>query len=603
MKKFICMLLLCTMCITINQTVYAEEIEIVEEVEEIIEDSLEEEIVVEEEISYGNSISASEASQMVSMANYMYENHTTTYAIYTSTNGQTGRSFTDPSYLDCAGFIDYLLMNINPEKFGNFQSYIIQPPYYKLKDEVGGVVAGVANVNWWINYCAQKGFSYDTFLLSEKNLDFSRCAPGDLVFFYYNPTNTINDYRSGNLCHIGFYGGNGMIYHCALQGEDNDGIGEKGQGIKYQCTHELNSIYQDRVQMIRIFHISEASKSGLLTSLENVSGDLCIEDGYSGDVVCAHCKTLISSGETLPMKGHAWEESFVEKEPTIYEEGIRKYICSRNPEHMKTEVIPKRPIEQLEGYSMSLSKDIHLNFFFTLDPKVFEDEDAYIQFSYENGNHLIQKIQEARQVENQSVFTVPVSAKGLTEKVSAQIHLSNGDSGELYTYSPEDYLIKVQDYFGKESKEADIAKRLSTYGYYAQSYFEYNTDRLPTILNPLQEVKLSDYDYKVSGNQEKTHYIGARLVLKDKLGLKLYFKTEEDICLVNGNEVETTTEQNWKIITIYPENMYDTNTIEFSDLVLHYSIATYGKVALQTGNKDLIHLIQAMTSYYELFIE
>ena len=63
----------------------------------------------------------------------------------------------------------------------------------------------------------------------------------------------------------------------------------------------------------------------------------CTVDGVK-QKVCTVCGNIVESG-SIPKKGHSWDEGIVIKEPTINEQGTRKYTCS-NCKTTKTETIP-----------------------------------------------------------------------------------------------------------------------------------------------------------------------------------------------------------------------------------------------------------------------
>ena len=54
--------------------------------------------------------------------------------------------------------------------------------------------------------------------------------------------------------------------------------------------------------------------------------------------VCSVCgeKTVI----TDPALGHEWRDEGVEKKPTLFTDGSRKFVCKRDPSHVKYESVP-----------------------------------------------------------------------------------------------------------------------------------------------------------------------------------------------------------------------------------------------------------------------
>ena len=54
----------------------------------------------------------------------------------------------------------------------------------------------------------------------------------------------------------------------------------------------------------------------------------CTEPGYTGDVVCKDCGTVITKGEEIPAKGHTPAGAGVVTEPTCTEDGYTTFHCS-----------------------------------------------------------------------------------------------------------------------------------------------------------------------------------------------------------------------------------------------------------------------------------
>ena len=65
-----------------------------------------------------------------------------------------------------------------------------------------------------------------------------------------------------------------------------------------------------------------------LTKVINKKDATCIEDGYTGDTVCAICGKEITKGETIQSKGHKWNEGKVTTAPTCEGEGEKTYTCT-----------------------------------------------------------------------------------------------------------------------------------------------------------------------------------------------------------------------------------------------------------------------------------
>ena len=75
------------------------------------------------------------------------------------------------------------------------------------------------------------------------------------------------------------------------------------------------------------------------TTLRDVKQVRCTEDGYTGDTWCIDCGAMIAEGTVINSSGHRWEKGDIIKEVTCSESGEQQYICSACGE-TKSEEIP-----------------------------------------------------------------------------------------------------------------------------------------------------------------------------------------------------------------------------------------------------------------------
>lgn len=75
-----------------------------------------------------------------------------------------------------------------------------------------------------------------------------------------------------------------------------------------------------------------------LTEVRGSREPTCTEIGYTGDTVCTVCKETIKSGESIPAKGHTWDEGKVTTAATCEGAGVMTYTCTVCQE-TKTEAI------------------------------------------------------------------------------------------------------------------------------------------------------------------------------------------------------------------------------------------------------------------------
>ncbi len=135
---------------------------------------------------------------------------------------------------------------------------------------------------------------------------------------------------------------------------------------------------------------------------------------------------------------------------------------------------------KLYAKSLSLKGDIAINFYMDLSDEVAADEDAYMEFTKEDGTVLRVPLAKAtrrmRNTEDYHVFSIPMATKQMADTVKAQFVWSEG-STEIYTYSVTTYVDNMLNNSEDEAlKEMLIA--MLHYGASAQIVFSYHTDRL-----------------------------------------------------------------------------------------------------------------------------
>ena len=93
------------------------------------------------------------------------------------------------------------------------------------------------------------------------------------------------------------------------------------------------------------------------TTIVNVKKATCTEKGYTGDTKCLDCGAIISSGEETPIDpdNHSYDNGVITTQPTILNEGIKTYTCTRC-HHQYTESVPRLKDDSGEDYS-GLIKD------------------------------------------------------------------------------------------------------------------------------------------------------------------------------------------------------------------------------------------------------
>lgn len=276
----------------------------------------------------------------------------------------------------------------------------------------------------------------------------------------------------------------------------------------------------------------------------------------------------------------------------------------------------------LNGYSLSLSGDIGLNFFLDLSDTVTSDSGAKVRMTLPDGTIDEIPVSSAVSGENGYQFTANVAAKEMASDVTAEVILSDGISVGTFTQSVKGYADSMLSAAsGTYSAETiSLVKAMLNYGGYAQAYFNYNTAN-PANINLTSAEKslssvtdLSEYQYTVSGTDNGIRYSGSKLSLESETAVKHYFsltgsKTIDQYTFtVNGQTVVPAKSGDLYCITvnsISAKNLSEKYAVKVGGLTLNYSAMSYAnsamtrtsKAALQDVTKALYLYNQAALNY------
>jgi hypothetical protein len=149
-------------------------------------------------------------------------------------------------------------------------------------------------------------------------------------------------------------------------------------------------------------------------------------------------------------------------------------------------------------YSISLTGNIAINYYLTLDESLLEDAGAYMVFTMADGNVIRVPVSQGvpKTVSGKTYygFTCEVAAKEMTDVVKSQFVYTGGSSKE-YSHTVKGYA----EYLLENSNNADLKALVTAmlnYGAAAQMQFGYHTDRLA---NAGIDGAVSDYDLTLSG--------------------------------------------------------------------------------------------------------
>lgn len=267
----------------------------------------------------------------------------------------------------------------------------------------------------------------------------------------------------------------------------------------------------------------------------------------------------------------------------------------------------------LQNFRAVLSSEIALHVHIDVTDDWLADNNTYVKFTLPDGSTQKVKFSEVMSTletvngKQCLLFKVSISAKDLTQKITAQVYSSTGKAeGKLNSFSVEDYVKVLGSSFGTDDDYYKVAKTMMTYGYYAQLYFNYKTDNLTEIKNTLQTVDFTEDVYeetKASG----IRFEGAKLILGSTPGIKLYFETSKTLSASNvknisSEKVSISKEDIFTVITI--TNISDVTKkfeIKKDSYNLKYSVYSYGECANKTSKTNLKNLMNALYGYYSMF--
>ena len=264
---------------------------------------------------------------------------------------------------------------------------------------------------------------------------------------------------------------------------------------------------------------------------------------------------------------------------------------------------PSNPDVDLLGYTVSLSGDIALNYYFKLSNDVLNDSGAHMEFVLPGGNHTDPSVsvsaakKETVNGETCYKFTAGIAAKNMTDTITAQFVHGDGTREPVIEYSIKKYCNSIiRNEEGKYTdKEIAVAKSMLNYGGYAQINFGYKTDDLANA--DLEDVSLPEVnlgpEFGVVKSEELCNgvtYSGSTVMLTTTTDIRHYFKIQGDAedyqFEVNGQPLAIEQDSNGTYVAIKSipaKNLKDmyrvtvTNKTDGSRFTLDYGVYTYIK--------------------------
>ena len=306
---------------------------------------------------------------------------------------------------------------------------------------------------------------------------------------------------------------------------------------------------------------------------------------YIGTVLEPTCESGGYNTNTCSRCGDSYVSDYTEPVNHSYENGHCRW-CGKG-----------EPTAKFTTISTSLGGNIAMNFYLELSEDLVSDPDAYIQFTYA-GKTLNVPLSEGVLSGGVYRFACPITAKNMTDEITAQVYNGNGPVGDSKTMDVATYCNWVIANY-TDAKTVNLMKAMLNYGASAQLLFKYRTNDLANAAlaesdKVLGKVDASAYIHSRTGEEEGIKPDNYTLLLDSETTVRVYFKLTGDKTIdeytftVDGVEVEP----------VFKDGLY---YIQKTDIGAHrldeLHVFTCGGITITYGGLSYVN--QVMTYYTE----
>ncbi len=331
----------------------------------------------------------------------------------------------------------------------------------------------------------------------------------------------------------------------------------------------------------------------------------CDKDGLTDGVECSVCGEVITKQETITATGHSWNNGICGNCNEVCEHSYTDGKCSIcGKEEDKSKVV---------GYRISLSGNIGVNYYMTLDDAIVADNNARVVFTLTNNTKQTVFVKDAETTsDGYYVFACELNAIQMSDAIKAQV-IATDYEGDVYTYSVAEYaefiLKEAENGNAEYTEAAPLVKAMLNYGAYSQIYFGYNTENLPNRVLSVEDKALADVDLWsympiVTGKEAGVRYYGSSLTLKSETVINLYFDIEDENNIpefyVNGVSVAPVKADDLykiRIEDIPAQNLDKEYIVTVGNLKVKYSAFSYCYSAMQLGDENVHNISKALYAY------
>ena len=259
---------------------------------------------------------------------------------------------------------------------------------------------------------------------------------------------------------------------------------------------------------------------------------------------------------------------------------------------MRTVTFPVNPVD---SWNLVLEDDLKVNFYMNMG------ENDSVQVSV-GGSTYTFNAADLEVKDGKYVVTISIAAAQMTDDIAVQIV----GSDEVNTYTVRGYADTVLADQNLSNYHA-LIKEMLNYGAAAQTYFEYNTEKLANA--GITDVAANDVpetttEMVVNDQISSLAFYGASVVYRDKIAVRFYFTGSIDG--INFGEY-TVNEKDGKyyveVANILPQDLDQQITVTATDAEGNTLTVTYGPMNYivrmnAKGDEKVQNLMKALYNYY-----
>lgn len=329
-------------------------------------------------------------------------------------------------------------------------------------------------------------------------------------------------------------------------------------------------------------------------------GDFWQKEHTWKDATCTEPQTCRGCGKTTgDPNGHSY--SSVVTAPAWTTQGYTTHTCSVCSDSYVDSYTEQ--LAYVKNWNLTLGGDLSVNFRMNIDSSVSTDAQIVVRAGTKSWEYKACDVYQ----ENEDSYCVSatVAAAQMNEIITIQVVKDN----EAYTIGEYTVLQYANKVLEDEEMGAyhNLVKAMLCYGGAAQTYFDYQTDKLVSDGIKLDSAeKIPEHienAMTVSGKASGITFYGASLVFENKVAVRYYFTYSGELKDYNFSDDLTVVDKGSlcyvEIPGVNPQDLDEGFTVTVNDTLfvtyspMNYIVRMYGK-----GSDSLKPLLEAMYQYY-----